>query len=85
MSEKAAVLVYTLAKSQACRDGNKRVALIVLRAFLYVNGCHVTATSDELASAIITAAESERGDRDQEIIRLTAWLERVMAHDEEDL
>jgi len=46
LRSKAAVLLYTLAKSQACPDGNKRIALVLVEAFLRLNGArtHVQPT-----------------------------------------
>lgn len=60
LPHKAAVLLYTLAKSQACPDGNKRIALIVTASFLDINGAWLDADPDELFDAIIGAAESGR-------------------------
>jgi prophage maintenance system killer protein len=77
------VLLYTLAKSQACIDGNKRVALILLRAFLYINGARLNGDDDEIAARIIGAAESGRNSREDEIIELTDWLARVIVTTEE--
>ncbi len=75
LPQKSAVLAYTLAKSQACPDGNKRIALILLHTFLHINGVRLEAPSDEIADHIIAAAESEREARDGAIIALTEWLE----------
>ncbi len=77
-------MLYTLAKSQACRDGNKRVALIVLRAFLHINGARLAADEDAIAENILRAAESDRQVRDDEIIALTAWLETAIDVDKEN-
>jgi death on curing protein len=74
---KAAVLLYTLSKSQACRDGNKRVALIVVRSLLHINGARLAAADDAIADAILRAASSDRRSRAEEIIALTTWLEAV--------
>jgi death-on-curing protein len=78
LPEKAAVLLYTLAKSQACPDGNKRIALILLRSFLYINGTMLQASTDELVDAIIGAAESDREERDRVIAELTDWLQQAI-------
>jgi len=79
LPSKAAVLTYSLAKSQACIDGNKRVALILLRTFLYINGATVRTEPGELADMILRAAESAREDRPEVLDELTAWLqERIV-------
>jgi death-on-curing family protein len=82
--EKAAVLLYSLAKSQGCRDGNKRVALILVMAFLHINGARLETTDDELAAMIIDAAESERRERDDVIIRLVDWFKAVLETTDEE-
>jgi prophage maintenance system killer protein len=82
LPSKAGVLVYTLSKSQACPDGNKRIALILLRAFLYINDATLLAPNYEIAEMILTAAESDRSDRDEMIDRLTDWLQRRITGEE---
>ena len=83
LSAKSAVLLYSLAKSQACADGNKRVALILLRAFLYINGARLDAEDDEISEMILGTAASPREDREDAIIALNAWLERAVVTTEE--
>jgi death-on-curing protein len=78
LPEKAAVLLYTLAKSQACPDGNKRIALILVRTFLHINGARLDTTTDQLVQAIIGAAESERKQRDGVLRELTEWLRQAV-------
>lgn len=75
---KAAVLLYGLSKSQACPDGNKRVALIVLEAFLHINGSRLDAGDEEIAERILLAATSDAANRDEVIIALTDWLESAI-------
>jgi death on curing protein len=76
---KAAVLLYSLAKSQACPDGNKRIAVILTEAFLALNGAMLVAGQGELADEVIAAAESDRSDRDTILRELTDWLEPRIA------
>jgi prophage maintenance system killer protein len=75
LSTKTSVLLYTLAKSQACEDGNKRIALILVETFLGVNDHELEATNDDLADQIFAAAESAAAERDHVLAELTAWLE----------
>jgi death-on-curing family protein len=49
----AAVLAHGIAESQCFIDGNKRLALVAMLAFLEVNGYAVAATDQELADWII--------------------------------
>jgi death on curing protein len=78
LPEKAAALAYHLAKSQACPKGNKRVALILLVAFLRINGHTLTADvldpSDAAALMILGAAEAEPADRDRVVEGLSEWM-----------
>lgn len=53
---KAAALLYALAKSQACPDGNKRIALILVLEFLALNGHTLETDPDALAGIILAAA-----------------------------
>lgn len=78
LPSKAAVLLYTLAKSQACVDGNKRVALILVLVFLDQNYAMSSASDGELAANINLAAASQREDRDAILEQLTTWLAQVI-------
>ena len=80
---KAAVLTYSLAKSQACVDGNKRLALILLNEFLAINGVDLDMTNDEAADLILFAAAADPAYRDQVILELTTRLEPAL-HDTAD-
>lgn len=71
------MLLYTLAKSQACVDGNKRVAFILTVEFLALNGADLDEESEmDAAQRILEAAESDRRQRDQTVLKLTLWFER---------
>jgi death on curing protein len=43
----AATLFWGIARGQAFRDGNKRTAVVLLRAFLNLNGYDLTLSDDE--------------------------------------
>lgn len=79
LPSKAAVLLYTLAKSQACVDGNKRAALILVLVFLDQNYAELRADDKELATCIEVAAISSREDRDAVLDELTAWMTHAIA------
>jgi death-on-curing protein len=74
LPSKAAVLLYSLAKSQACVDGNKRVALILTYAFLDLNDATLAATNEEVVDRILEVASSDPKDRDAVIAATTAWM-----------
>lgn len=79
LASKAAVLLYTLAKSQACVDGNKRVALILVLVFLDLNYVTLRARDQEIATCIEVAAVSPREDRDAVLGDLTEWMRHAIA------
>jgi death on curing protein len=74
LPQKAAALAYAFAKSQACIDGNKRVAVILVGAFLYINGTRLETRPGELAAVILEAAESDPADRDEVTRRMADWI-----------
>lgn len=56
LEEKAAALLHSLARNHALMDGNKRLALAGLIAFLGVNGWRLTCTNDEAYDLVIAVA-----------------------------
>lgn len=60
--EKAAALLHSLAKNHALVDGNKRLALTGLVAFLGVNGSRLTIDNDRAYRLIIAVADGELAD-----------------------
>jgi prophage maintenance system killer protein len=67
-------LLYALAKSQACVDGNKRVTLILTSVFIRMNGGRLAATHQEAENIVLGAAESEAKRRDIIVADLTEWM-----------
>jgi death-on-curing protein len=67
-------LLYALAKSQACSDGNKRVALLLTSAFVRMNGKRLEATHSETVAVILDAAESDASRHDDVVAQLTSWM-----------
>ena len=57
--EKGARLGYTLISNHAFVDGNKRIGMYVMLAFLQVNGIHIHPTNEEVARVGIAAADGE--------------------------
>ncbi len=62
MPEKAAALLHSRARSHALVDGNKRLALAGVIAFLGVNGQRLTLTNDEAYDLIMGVAGGELDD-----------------------
>lgn len=66
LESKAAALVHSLARNHALVDGNKRLALSGLIAFLGLNARRLTWTNDEAYDVIVAIASGEL-DEIQEI------------------
>ena len=64
LDEKAAALVHSLARNHALVDGNKRLALAGLIAFLGVNGRRLSLTNDEAYDFIMAVASGQMTDLD---------------------
>lgn len=59
--EKGARLGYTLISNRAFVDGNKRIGMYVMLAFLQVNGIHIHPTNEEVARVGLAVASGEMG------------------------
>lgn len=59
LEDKAAALIHSIVRNHALVDGNKRLALSGLIAFLGVNGRRLTLTNDEAYDLIIAIATGE--------------------------
>jgi death-on-curing protein len=75
LAAKAAALTYALAKSQACIDGNKRVAFLLLSEFLSLNGSDLRVETDEAVDMILNIATSNPADRDMTVLELSRWFD----------
>lgn len=62
LPEKAAALVHSLARNHALVDGNKRLALSGLIAFVGINGFRFTLTNDQAYDLIIEIATGNLDD-----------------------
>ena len=83
LPSKAGVLLYALAKSQACkRDGNKRIALLLTEAFVEINGAALAVTRGQLARLIIETAESDPGERERVVGSLGEWFAAYVEYPE---
>jgi death-on-curing protein len=67
--ELAATLCVGIAKNHPFNDGNKRTALLVTRAFLYLNGRELEPSQTEEVTALVAVAEGSMGERE-----LAEWL-----------
>lgn len=62
LNEKAAALVHSIVGNHALVDGNKRLGLAALLAFLGVNGSRLTMTNDEAYEFIMRIARGKLRD-----------------------
>lgn len=70
LSELAAAYAFGLLKNHPYVDGNKRTALVVLAAFLDLNGVESAATDVEAVQAMLAVADGAMSEAD-----LPAWIE----------
>lgn len=62
LEAKAAALVHSISRNHALVDGNKRLALAGLIAFLGINGRRLTMTNDEAYDFIIAVSTGQLDD-----------------------
>lgn len=74
-AKKAAALMHSLARNHALVDGNKRLTLGAVIAFLGVNGRRLTLTNDEAYDLIIAIATGELGEIPEIAERIRAGSE----------
>lgn len=67
--EKGARLGYTLISNHAFVDGNKRIGMYVMLAFLQVNGIHIHPTNEEVARVGLAVASGR-----MDYPALLAWV-----------
>lgn len=67
----AAAYAFGLRRSHPFRDGNKRVAFVVMVAFLELNGWTFEAEESDVVPAMVALAEGAIGEKD-----LAAWVRK---------
>lgn len=67
---KAAALLESIARNHAFVDGNKRTAISATEMFLYENGWHLDADSQELEDYVVWMVEANPGTDS-----IAGWLE----------
>lgn len=80
---KAAALLYAFAKIQPCVDGNKRLALLLVDAFVELNGGMLDTAPGDLSAKILEVSETAANDREFVLDNLTAWFQVIVATTEE--
>lgn len=73
---KAAALLHSIARNHALVDGNKRLALAGVVAFLGLNGCRLTLTNDQVYDLVIAVASGTLDEVETIAARLADGTER---------
>ena len=68
--EKSAALCFSLIQNHPFIDGNKRIGLAAMAAFLRANGRNLTGTADEQEQVILAVADGQI-EREE----FTAWVQ----------
>lgn len=75
LEEKAAALLHSIVKNHALVDGNKRLGLGALIAFLGMNGRRLTMTNDEAYDFVMSVADGTLDEVSEIAGRLKASVE----------
>lgn len=70
----AASYGYGLVKNHCFVDGNKRIALIAVYTFLFINGVELTASETDTASFFLELAASLK-TQEEDMQKLANWLQ----------
>ena len=73
LASKAAAYGFFIAQNQPFLDGNKRTAAANMLAFLYLNGCALNQTDDQIYAAFIALGTKEWSQAD-----FFNWVERFL-------
>ena len=69
LEEKAAMLGYSLVSNHSFRDGNKRIGILAMLTFLFVNGIEISCSDEEIVETGLGLAS---GLMDSEALH--SWL-----------
>ena len=69
LTDKAAILCFSIVQGHAFVDGNKRTGHAAMAAFLLLNGAEIDATVDEQEKIMLTSASGQ-----MERQKFTEWL-----------
>lgn len=77
VADKAAVLLHSVTGNHALVDGNKRLGLAGVLAFLGLNGYRLTLSNDDAYTLVMAVASGELGEVDEIARRLHAAIQPV--------
>jgi death-on-curing protein len=76
LHDKAAILLYSMAKAHAWGNGNKRMSFVATLLFLGINGCWWDANSEDIRVHVTFAAASEARCSEETISYFRAYFRR---------
>lgn len=74
LSDKAAILYYSLNKNHPFKNGNKRIAAASLIIFLYINQYWLYVDQNELFERTLFVAKSKTSDKDVVMDNIVQWI-----------
>ncbi|MFA6525465.1 MAG: type II toxin-antitoxin system death-on-curing family toxin [Patescibacteria group bacterium] len=78
LPEKAAVLFYLLIKNHPFKNGNKRIAMTTLMAFLFKNNKWIKVDNTELYNFAMWVAQSPRGAKEESITATSNFIKTYL-------
>ena len=78
LAEKAAILFYLMVKNHPFQNGNKRIAITTLFAFLYKNKKWVEVDSKELYNFAVWVAESNSKLKDETVAAAIKFIKTYL-------
>ncbi len=77
-TEKTALLFYLITKNHPFKNGNKRMAVMLMIYFLYKNGMWIEALPDDIYKIAMRIAKSKANEKDKTLKRLRRDLDRLI-------
>ena len=74
ITDKAAILYYTLNKNHPFTNGNKRIATASLLVFLFVNNYWIDTGINEMVEKTLYVAKSDPSDREEVMGNVKKWI-----------
>lgn len=76
LTDKAAILYYTLNKNHPFRNGNKRISLCSLLIFLFINKYWLDAGITEIVDMTLKISKSPASDKDKILAEVKEWINK---------
>jgi death-on-curing protein len=76
LTDKAAILYYTLNKNHSFKNGNKRIATASLLVFLYVNNHWLDAGKNEMVQKALDISQSDQAKHKETLDTIKTWIKQ---------